>query len=74
MQVISSDANARALKLAVEKAVVIDLPADIREVLVADPKTVTVVVRTMRRVSSSGRPSVRPTSFSTMTTAGRSSR
>ena len=50
MQVISSDANARALKLAVKKAVVIDLPADIREVLVADPKTVTVVVRTMRRV------------------------
>jgi pilus assembly protein CpaC len=50
MQVISSDANARFLKLGLKKAVVIDLPADIKEVLVADQKTVTVVVPTMRRV------------------------
>jgi Flp pilus assembly secretin CpaC len=45
MQVISSDANARFLKLGLKKAVVIDLPMDIKEVLVADQKTVT-----MRRV------------------------
>jgi pilus assembly protein CpaC len=50
MQVISSDANSRLLKLGLKKAVVIDLPTDIKEVLVADQKTVTVVVRTMRRV------------------------
>ena len=30
-----------------KKAVVIDLPVDIKEVLVADPATVTVLVRTM---------------------------
>jgi Pilus formation protein N terminal region len=50
LQVISSDANARFLKLGLKKAVVIDLPADIKEVLLADQKTVAVVVRTMRRV------------------------
>jgi pilus assembly protein CpaC len=49
MQVISSDANARFLKLGLKKAVVIDLPIDIKEVLVADQKTVAVVVRTTRR-------------------------
>jgi pilus assembly protein CpaC len=50
MQVISSDANARFLRLGLKKAVAIDLPIDIKEVLVADQKTVAVVVRTMRRV------------------------
>ena len=50
MRVISSDANARSLKLGFKKAVVIDLPMDIKEILVADPNTVKVVVRTLRRV------------------------
>ena len=50
LQVVSSDANARFLELGFNKAVAIDLPRDVREVLVADRKTVTVVVRTMRRV------------------------
>jgi Flp pilus assembly secretin CpaC len=50
VQVISSDANARFLKLGLKKAVVIELPADIKEVLVADQKTVTVVARTIRRI------------------------
>ena len=46
MRIVSSDANARQLKLGYKKAVVIDLPIDIREVLVADPGTVTVIMRT----------------------------
>ena len=48
--VVSSDANARFLELGFDKAVAIDLPRDVKEVLVADTKTVNVVVRTMRRV------------------------
>ncbi len=54
LQVVSSDANARFLELGFNKAVALDLPRDVREVLVADPKTVTVVVRTMRRVYITG--------------------
>jgi hypothetical protein len=50
LQVISSDANARFLEIGIHKAVAIDLPRDIKEVLVADAKTLNVVVRTMRRV------------------------
>jgi pilus assembly protein CpaC len=49
MRVISSDANARLLTLGLNKAMAIDLPADIKEVLVADSQTVRVVVRTVRR-------------------------
>ncbi len=54
LQVVSSDANARFLELGFNKSVAIDLPRDVREVLVGDPKTVTVVVRTMRRVYITG--------------------
>ena len=50
MQVVSSDANARLLKLGFKKGVVIDLPKDVKEVLIADPDTVKVIVRTLRRV------------------------
>ncbi len=50
IRIVSSDANSRQLKLGFKKAVVIDLPVDIKEVLVADPGTVRVIVRTMRRV------------------------
>ena len=50
LRVVSSDANARFLEVGFNKAVAIDLARDVREVLVGDPKTVTVVVRTMRRV------------------------
>ena len=39
LQVISSDANARFLEIGINKAVAIDLPRDIKEVLVADAKT-----------------------------------
>ena len=71
MHVVSSDANARFLELGFNKAVAIDLPRDVKEVLVADPKTVTVVVRTMRRFTSPGQSWVIPTSSSTMMMAGR---
>jgi hypothetical protein len=36
MRVSSSDANARFMVLGVSKSVVIDLPTDLRDVLVAD--------------------------------------
>ncbi len=47
---LARNPQARFLELGFNKAVAIDLPRDLKEVLVADPKTVTVVVRTMRRV------------------------
>lgn len=50
IQVISSDADTRLLNLGFNKAVAIDLPTDIKEILVADSQTVRVVVRTFRRV------------------------
>ena len=50
MRVVSSDANSSPLKLGFKKAVVIDLSTDIKEILVADPGTVKVILRTTRRV------------------------
>ncbi len=50
IQVISSDANAHRLNLGFNKAMAIDLPTDLKEILVADPQTVNVVLRTVRRV------------------------
>jgi pilus assembly protein CpaC len=50
MHVTSSDANARLLRLAFNKAVAIDLPVDVKEILVADPQTVKVVLRAARRI------------------------
>src|SRR6201996_989219 len=41
--------NARFLPLGVGKSVVVDLPGDIKDVLVADPKIANAVVRTARR-------------------------
>jgi hypothetical protein len=54
MQVISSDANARPVTLGIDKSVVIDLPMDIRDVLVGNPNIVNAVVRSKRRVYISG--------------------
>jgi pilus assembly protein CpaC len=53
-RVISSVANTRLLMLALNEAVAIDLPADIKEILVGDLQTVRVVVQTVRRVSLVG--------------------
>jgi pilus assembly protein CpaC len=46
---IHGDQAARPVTLGVGKSVVIDLPGDIRDVLVADPKIANAVVRTSRR-------------------------
>ena len=48
-QVVGSDANSRFVPLGVGKSVVIDLPRDIKDVLVADPKIANAVVRSSRR-------------------------
>jgi pilus assembly protein CpaC len=50
MRVISSDATARSIQLGVNKSVVIELPRDIKEVLVGDEKIATAVVRSHQRV------------------------
>jgi Flp pilus assembly secretin CpaC len=49
MRVIS-DANARLLKLGFNEAVAIDLPMDVKEMLIADPQMLRVILRTVRRV------------------------
>jgi len=49
MHVISSDMTARFVSLGFNKSVVIDLPRDIKDVLVASPSTVNAVVRSNRR-------------------------
>ena len=41
--------NARFLALGIGKSVVIDLPRDIKDVLVADPKIANAVVRSAQR-------------------------
>ena len=50
IRVVRSDANARLLMLGSNEALAIDVPADIKEILVGDLETVRVVVRTLRRV------------------------
>ena len=50
MQVISSDANARFVTLGINKSVVIDLPMDVKDVLIGNPDIVLTVVRSKRRV------------------------
>jgi pilus assembly protein CpaC len=49
VHVTSSDVNAQPIALGVSKSVVIDLPRDIKDVLVADPKIANAVVRSARR-------------------------
>jgi pilus assembly protein CpaC len=50
VRVAASDAVSRFVPLGVGKSVAIDLPADIKDVLVADPKIANAVIRTARRV------------------------
>jgi Flp pilus assembly secretin CpaC len=50
IRVVRDDANARLLMLGLSEAMAIDVPADIRKILVGDLQTVRVVVRTLRRV------------------------
>jgi pilus assembly protein CpaC len=49
IQVVGSDSSSRFVPLGVGKSVVIDLPHDIKDVLVADPKIANAVVRSSRR-------------------------
>jgi len=49
IQVAASEATSRAIVLGIGKSVAIDLPSDIKDVLVADPKVANAVVRSSRR-------------------------
>jgi pilus assembly protein CpaC len=49
IQVAASEATSRFIPLGIGKSVAIDLPADIKDVLVADPKIANAVVRSSRR-------------------------
>ena len=49
IQLVGSDASSRFVPLGVGKSVVIDLPRDIKDVLVADPLIANAVVRSSRR-------------------------
>src|SRR5436853_301901 len=49
IQFVGSDANSRFVPLGIGKSVVIDLPRDIKDVLVADPTIANAVVRSTRR-------------------------
>ena len=48
-QVVASDAGSSFVPLGVGKSVVIELPADVKDVLVADPKIANAVIRSARR-------------------------
>jgi len=50
IQVIGSDATARFLALGVSKSIAIDLPTDVKDVVVADKGIAIVVVQSKRRV------------------------
>ena len=50
VHVAASEATSRFVPLGVGKSVAIDLPSDIKDVLVADPKIANAVIRTSRRV------------------------
>src|SRR5215467_1381995 len=49
IEIAASEAQSRFVSLGIGKSVVIDLPRDIKDVLVADPKTANAVVRSARR-------------------------
>jgi pilus assembly protein CpaC len=50
IRVAASEATSRFVPLGIGKSVAIDLPADIKDVLVADPKVANAVIRSSRRV------------------------
>src|SRR5690348_10113762 len=49
IQVVGSDSSSRFVQLGVGKSVVIDLPRDVKDVLVAEPKFANAVIRSTRR-------------------------
>ena len=50
VQVAAGEATARFIALGIGKSIAIDLPTDIKDVLVADPKIANAVIRSSRRV------------------------
>ena len=50
IQVAASEGTSRFIPLGIGKSVAIDLPSDIKDVLVADPKIANAVIRSSRRV------------------------
>ena len=73
IQVAGSEADARFVPLGIGKSVVIDLPRDIKDVLVADPKIANAVDPLgAPRLHHRRRRSARPTSSSSMPRAARS--
>jgi len=50
LKVAASEGTSRFIPLGIGKSVAIDLPADIKDVLVADPKIANAVMRSSRRV------------------------
>jgi len=50
IRVVASEATSRFIPLGIGKSVAIDLPADIKDVLVANPKVANAVIRSSRRV------------------------
>jgi pilus assembly protein CpaC len=50
IKVAASEATSRFIPLGIGKSVVVDLPSDIKDVLVADPKIANAVIRSSRRV------------------------
>ena len=49
LQVVGSDSSSRFVQLGIGKSVVIDLPRDVKDVLVAEPKFANAVIRSTRR-------------------------
>ena len=49
IQVVGSDSSSRFVQLGVGKSLVIDLPRDVKDVLVAEPKFANAVIRSTRR-------------------------
>jgi pilus assembly protein CpaC len=49
IQIAASEATSRFVPLGIGKSVVVDLPRDVKDILVADPKVANAVVRTSRR-------------------------
>jgi pilus assembly protein CpaC len=49
IQVVGSDSSSRFVQLGIGKSVVIDLPRDVKDVLVAEPKFANAVIRSTRR-------------------------
>jgi hypothetical protein len=68
----SSDETARFVPLGIGKSVVIDLPRDIKDVLVSDPKIANAVARSSRKSTSRGVAIGQTKSFSSMPMISRS--